>query len=78
MSKTTAASPSPRFVIRKAVISNEYMRLEYKDALKLNWTTEPKLASPYLSKYAAKNHLKILQGILEIPETIVIEPVIIS
>ena len=78
MSKNIVASPTPRFVIRKAVISNEYMRLEYQNELKLNWTTEPKLASPYSSKYAAKNHLKTLRGILEIPETVVVEPVIIS
>ena len=70
--------PSPRFIIRKAIVSNEFMRLEYKDELKINWTKQPELASPYSSKYAVKMHLKTLRQNFEIPESVIVEPMIIS
>lgn len=73
MPKNTVLSPSPRFVVRKAIILDEYMRLEYVKELKINWTNDKKLASPYTSKYAAKNHLRNLRQNFEIPDTIIVE-----
>jgi hypothetical protein len=77
MPKLSVAA-SPRFVIRKSVISEEFLRLEYKDELKINWTTDKKLASPYASKYSAKANLDTLRKNFEIPLTIVVEQLIIS
>ena len=60
----------PRFFIQKSSIQPEFVRLHLvQNEMKLDWTNDKTFASYYPSKYAAKNHLKVLRANFKLPDT---------